>query len=97
MQDSSDPSPLQRLARKYIWKGHSLYDVNLQSLRPAQCLRAATADGENSIFVISEHEEQELVAKGQLTKEKHFLTMASRALNKIEEEKAARSVKLREP
>jgi hypothetical protein len=83
--DLSDPSPLERLARKYLWKGYSLYDVNLQSLRPAQCFRAATADGENSIFVISEHEERELVAKGRLTKERQLLTMASRTLDRIEE------------
>jgi hypothetical protein len=95
--DPSDPSPLERVARKYIWKGYSLYDVNLQSLRPAQCFRAATADGENSIFVISDSEERELVAKGRLTKERQLLAMASRALERTEEERPARSVNPREP
>ncbi|KAI1829420.1 hypothetical protein DTO006G1_9636 [Penicillium roqueforti] len=82
----SDPSPLERLARKYSWKGYSLYDLRLQSLKPAQCFRAATVDGRNAIFMISEHEERELAAVGRLTKERQLLTMASRALDRIEEE-----------
>ena len=85
-----DSSPLERLTRKYTWKGYSLYDVNLQSLRPAQCFRAATADGENSIFVISDSEERELVAKGRLTKERQLLAMASRALERTEEERGGK-------
>ncbi|KAJ5900386.1 uncharacterized protein N7473_004456 [Penicillium subrubescens] len=90
--DPSDPSPLERLARKYLRKGYSLYDAYLQHLRPAQCFRAATVDGENSIFMISEHEERELVAAGRLTQERLLLTMASQALDRIEEETPGRSV-----
>jgi hypothetical protein len=95
----SDPSPLERLARKYTWKGYSLYDLRLQSLRPTQCFRAAITDGRNAIFMISEHEEQQLVAAGRLTKEKQLLEKASRVLDRIEEEIGSimptRSVKLR--
>lgn len=42
--DPSDPSPVERIARKYSWKNYSLYDRDLQSLSPAQCYRAATVD-----------------------------------------------------
>ncbi|KAI2704635.1 hypothetical protein CBS147354_9629 [Penicillium roqueforti] len=65
-----DPSPLERLARKYSWKGYSLYDLRLQSLRPAQCFRAATFDGRNAIFMLSEHEERELVTAGWIVLQK---------------------------
>ncbi|KAJ5491668.1 hypothetical protein N7539_003235, partial [Penicillium diatomitis] len=51
-------------------KGYSLYDLRLQSLRPAQYFRAATTDGRNTIFMISKHKEQELIAAGRLTKER---------------------------
>lgn len=94
-----DSSPVERLARKYTWKGYSLYDLRLQSPRPTQCFRAATTDGRNAIFMISEHEEQQLVAAGRLTKEKQLLEKASRALDRIEEESGSitqtRSVKPR--
>ncbi|KAI2791699.1 hypothetical protein POX_c04568 [Penicillium oxalicum] len=60
----SDPSPLERLARKYTWKDYSL----------------------NAIFMISEHEEQELIAAGRLTKKRQLLAMISRALDRVEEE-----------
>jgi hypothetical protein len=46
----------------------------------------ATTDGRNAIFMISEHEEQELIAAGRLIKERQLLTMASRALDRVEEE-----------
>jgi hypothetical protein len=36
--------------------------------------------------MISEHEEQQLVAAGRLTKEKQLLEKASRVLDRIEEE-----------
>jgi hypothetical protein len=35
--DPTDPSPVERAARKYTWKHYLLYDRNLQSLRPSQC------------------------------------------------------------
>lgn len=92
----SDPSPLERLARKYTWKGYSLYDLRLRSLRPAQCFRAATIDGRNAIFMISEHEERELIAKGRLTKERQLVTMASRALDETDTSTPGRSVRPRQ-
>lgn len=47
--------------------------------------------------MISEPEERELVAKGRLIKERQLLTMASRALDRIEEEEGpAHSVEPRE-
>ncbi|KAL5335663.1 hypothetical protein BJX70DRAFT_374791 [Aspergillus crustosus] len=74
--DPLDPSPVERLARKYTWKNYSPYDQNLQSLSPAQCYRAATIDGSNTIFVISEYEEKKLAAKGRLTKDRQLLVLA---------------------
>ncbi|PYH60299.1 uncharacterized protein BO96DRAFT_497933 [Aspergillus niger CBS 101883] len=82
--DPSDPSPVERIARKYSWKNYSLYDRNLQSLSPAQCYRAATVDGNNAIFLISEHEEQRLAAEGRLTKDKQLLSLVSRVLDRAE-------------
>lgn len=61
--DPSDPSPVERIARKYSWKNYSLYDRNLQSLSPTQCYRAATVDGNNAMSLISEHEEQSLAVR----------------------------------
>ncbi|KAL2812033.1 hypothetical protein BDW59DRAFT_155380 [Aspergillus cavernicola] len=90
--DPSDPSPVERAARKYTWKNYSLYDQNLQSLSPAQCYRAATIDGNNKIFVISEYEEQKLAAEGRFTKGRQLLllagevTEASRTRSQVESE-----------
>ncbi|KAJ5569191.1 hypothetical protein N7450_011677 [Penicillium hetheringtonii] len=74
--DRSDPSPVERVARKYSCNGYSLYDVHLHSLRPDHCHRAATADGSNAIFVISAHEENQLATEGRLGKEKQLVSMA---------------------
>ena len=84
--DPSDPSPVERTARKYSWKDYSLYDRNLQSISPSQCYRAATVDGNNAIFLISESEEQKLAAEGRLTKERQLLSLASRVLDRAESE-----------
>jgi hypothetical protein len=83
--DPSDPSPIERVAQKYLWKNYSLYDKNLHNLRPAQCYRAATADGSNALCVVSEHEEEKLAAEGRLVKEKNLLWMASRVLDRVED------------
>ncbi|PGG96174.1 hypothetical protein AJ79_09706 [Helicocarpus griseus UAMH5409] len=56
--DYSNLSQVERVAREYTRKKYSLYDINLQSLSPAQCFRAATMDGSNAIFMISEEEER---------------------------------------
>ncbi|KAA8652086.1 DUF3723 domain-containing protein [Aspergillus tanneri] len=79
--DPLDPSLVERVARKYTWKKYSLYDKNLQSLSPAQCYRAATVDGNNAVFLISEQEEQRLAAEGRLTKDKQLLSLVSRVLD----------------
>ncbi|RMJ21831.1 hypothetical protein PHISP_07297 [Aspergillus sp. HF37] len=84
--DPSDPSPVERIARKYSWKNYSLYDRNLQSLSPAQCYRAATVDGNNAIFLISEHDEQKLAADGRLVKNRQLLSLVSRVLDRAEPE-----------
>ncbi|KAJ5589606.1 hypothetical protein N7537_012284 [Penicillium hordei] len=82
--DPLDPSPLERVAQKYLWKNYSLYDKNLHNLRPAQCYRAATADGSNAFFIVSEYEEKKLAAEGRVVKEKKLLGMASRVLDRVE-------------
>jgi hypothetical protein len=84
--DPSDPAPLERAALKYVWKKFSLYDRNLQSLRPDQCYRAATVDGNNAIFLISEDEEKRLAAEGRLDKDRQLVKMASRVRNQTESE-----------
>jgi hypothetical protein len=84
--DPSNTSPVEQRARKYLWKGYSLYDLHLQSLSPAHCFRAATADGRNAIFMISEHEERKLAAAGRPTKEKQLLAMASRVGDRADDE-----------
>jgi hypothetical protein len=86
----SDPSLLERLAQKYLWKDYSLYDRNLHNLRPAQCYRVATADGSNAFFVVSEHEEKKLAAEGRVVMEKELLWMASRVLDRVEDERGPR-------
>lgn len=67
---------MERAARKYTWENYLLYDQNLQSLSPAQCYRAATIDGNNKIFVISEYEEKKLAAEGRFTKARQLLLLA---------------------
>ncbi|KAK9604418.1 hypothetical protein V6Z93_002386 [Aspergillus fumigatus] len=78
--DPSDPSPVERVARKYTWKDYSLYDKNMQSLSPAQCYRAANIDGNNAIFIISKHEEEKLAAEGRFVNDQKILSLVSRVL-----------------
>jgi hypothetical protein len=78
--DRTDPTPVERIARKYSCKCYALYDVDLHSLRPGHCYRAATADGSNAIFLISAHEENQLAADGRFGKERQLVSMASRAV-----------------
>ncbi|KAL4801661.1 hypothetical protein BDV18DRAFT_164709 [Aspergillus unguis] len=91
----SDPSLVERVARKYTWKNYSLYDKNLQSLSPVQCYRAATVDGNNAIFLISEHEEQNLVAQGRLMNDKQLLLSVSRIVDNATDSDLERSMKRR--
>lgn len=88
--DPSDPSLLERVAQKYFWKNYSLYDRNLHSLRPTQCFCAATADGSNALFVVSEYEEKKLAKEGRLVKEKNLLRMTSRVLDRIQDSRDPR-------
>jgi hypothetical protein len=83
--DPSDPSPMERLARKYSCKGFTLYDVNLKSLRPAHCYRAATADDANAILLISAHEEKAIVAAEGLRKDEKLISMAARVVGRAGE------------
>ncbi|KAJ5976578.1 hypothetical protein N7481_010285 [Penicillium waksmanii] len=80
--DPSDPSPMERLARKYSCKGFTLYDVSLKSLRPAHCYHAATADDTNAIFLISAHEEKAIVAAEGLRMEEKLISMAARVVGR---------------
>ncbi|KAF9883530.1 hypothetical protein FE257_003363 [Aspergillus nanangensis] len=79
--DPADPSPVERVAKKYTRKDYSLYDKNLQSLSPAQCYRAATTDNDNSIFIISDHEEQKLMAEGRFVNDKKILSLVFQVLD----------------
>ncbi|KAL4889154.1 hypothetical protein BDV59DRAFT_205428 [Aspergillus ambiguus] len=82
--DPSDPSQVERVAKKYIWKSYRLYDKNMKSLGPAQCYRAATLDGSNAIFIISEHEQEKLAADGRFVNDERMLSLASRVLDESE-------------
>ena len=73
-------SPVERVARKYSCKGYSLYDVNLHSIRPGHCYRAASVDDSNAISVISAHEEDQLAGAGGLGQVKQLVSMASKAV-----------------
>jgi hypothetical protein len=80
----SDPSPVERVAKKYTRKDYSLYDKNMQSLSPAQCYRAATNDGNNAIFIISAHEEAQLAADGRFVNDRKILSLVSQVLDQPE-------------
>ncbi|PYH76418.1 hypothetical protein BO82DRAFT_426169 [Aspergillus uvarum CBS 121591] len=82
----SNTAPVERMAKKYARKKFCLYDRYLQNLSPAQCYRGATADGNNAIFLIPEHEEQQLVAEGRISKERQLLSLISQALDQVETE-----------
>lgn len=60
----------------------------LQSFSPAQCYRAATSDGNDAIFLISEDEEKKLAAEGEgrLRKDKQLRLSASGVLGRAESE-----------
>ncbi len=52
--DPSDPSEVERVAKKYMRKRIRLFDTNLNIL--VGCFEAAPADGTNTIFLIPEVE-----------------------------------------
>ena len=50
--DPSDPSPVERMAKKNARKRNAtFYDQNLRTLAPTQCFDAAIEDGTKTIFV----------------------------------------------
>ncbi|KAJ5767444.1 hypothetical protein N7533_000027 [Penicillium manginii] len=78
--DRSDPPPVERVARKYSYKGYTFYNVNLRSLCPGHCYRTATADGSNTICLISAHVENQLAADGRFGKERQLISTALRVV-----------------
>ena len=52
--DPSDPSEVERMAKKNMRKKIRLFDTNLRTLAPQDCFEAATANGSNAIFLIPE-------------------------------------------
>ncbi|KAJ5982692.1 hypothetical protein N7451_012792 [Penicillium sp. IBT 35674x] len=81
----ADTSSVERLADKYFRKNYSLYDFHLQDVRPAQCYQAAINEGRNAIFMISQYEEQKLIAEGRLAKDRQLVMMAAQALDRAED------------
>lgn len=53
----------------------------MEELSPAQCYRAATVDGNNTIFLIPEYEEQRLGANVRLVNNRRLLSLVSRVLD----------------
>ena len=55
--DPSDPSPVERMAKKNARKRNAtFYDQNLRTLAPTQCFDAAIEDGTKTIFVTFDNE-----------------------------------------
>ena len=54
--DPSDPSEVERVAKKYMRKRIRLFDTELNILTPRGCFEAALADGTNTILLIPEAE-----------------------------------------
>lgn len=63
--DPTDPSIVERIAKKYMRKNFSIYDKSLNSLSPIMCFRAGVADGTHAVFVLSKQMEAKLVAEGR--------------------------------
>jgi hypothetical protein len=53
--DSSDPSEVERVAKKYMRKGIRPFDSSLNLLVPRTCFQAAIADGSNTILLVPEN------------------------------------------
>ena len=53
--DISDPSEVERVAKKYMRKGIRPFDSSGNVLVPRTCFQAATADGSNTIFLVPEN------------------------------------------
>jgi hypothetical protein len=52
--DPSDPSEVERVAKKFMRKGIRPFDSSLNLLVPRKCFQAALADGSNTILLVPE-------------------------------------------
>jgi hypothetical protein len=52
--DPAEPSPVQRLAAKYMRNGMGIFSSKNQVLRPQNCFERVTGDGTRSIHLIPE-------------------------------------------
>lgn len=92
--DPSDPSIVERIAKKYIRKEFCIYDLSLNSLSPAICFRAGIADGTDAVFMLSREEEAKLVGEGRL-KMSNVLTSVPRRLVPDRTERPSKRGRLR--
>jgi hypothetical protein len=54
--DSSDPSEVERVAKKCMWKGFRVLDTNQRMLSPQECFQVVTQNGTNTILLIPQNE-----------------------------------------
>jgi hypothetical protein len=54
--DPSDPSEVERVAKKYMRKRIRLFDTELNILTPRGCFEAALVDGTNTVLLIPQAE-----------------------------------------
>ncbi|KAJ5713569.1 uncharacterized protein N7483_010750 [Penicillium malachiteum] len=71
----SDTSHVESITKKYMRKEFSIYDRFLNSHSPKTCFAAGVADGNNTVFVLSKEEEDKLVAKGKMKRNKIIMLM----------------------
>ena len=61
MIDPSD-SHVEEVAWEFAAQGIALFDTNLRSLAPPQCLRSALKDNSNTILVVAEESLEETLS-----------------------------------
>ena len=54
--DPSEPSEVERVAKKYMRKGIRPFDTLFNPLVPGTCFQAVTADGTNTVLLIQEYD-----------------------------------------
>jgi hypothetical protein len=54
--DPSEPSEVERVAKKYMRKGFRPFDTSFSLLVPRTCFHAVTADGTNTVLLIPEND-----------------------------------------
>jgi hypothetical protein len=52
--DPSEPSEVERVAKKYMRKGMRPFDTSFNFLLPQTCFQAVTTNGTNTVFLIKE-------------------------------------------